>query len=188
MRLQRIRTIAIPVAAALAAGLLLAPGSASGAADGGTTSVTRAEPLPWHVYARVTNTTDRVLIVEFSHGRRYWLEPSEWTAAGGTTGRGHDLEAEVRWCAGWEDYDHRNGACAREERVRLRWKNPVLGYPWMETSEKRGDGSRIEKRIRFSVGEVHRWVTDARSRPLAIVGERKRDQGAKVWHVTVSNA
>jgi len=162
---------------ALGAGVMASPSAAA-----------PPDPTKEQVWVKFVNETDRTIyLTRFteSKAQRIYLDPGDKTELWGSRPAKHDLAVTAQWCSNQVDFDP---TCAGITRPDLKWKNPVIGYPWMETSEYIfDDGSRKEVRIRFSVGESHTWYPYGRKSKVAIVGTRLPDNGAKVWRVTFQN-
>lgn len=171
---------------AVAGGLLLAP-SASAA----PVSVTPAKaPEKYTVYVKFFNESDRVIRLSWpGEGRETLVGVGKTATKGGSERSGFDLSGRASWCPNqgmWES------GCPGEYELSMKWKNPAIGFPWMETIEyvETTDGfDKTSIRIRFYEGESHTWYPYGRASKVKLVGKRMNDlsSGTKVWHVTFLN-
>jgi hypothetical protein len=187
MTTRRLRDVlALLAALAVASGLLLAP-----AAVATPITVTPAkDPGKYNVYVKFINKTDRVIRLYWPGEGREELVGVGGTATKGGSGRsGIDLSGWASWCPGQGTW---TPGCPREHELSMKWKNPTVGYPWMETNEYFETAEGFDKksvRIRFSEGESHTWYPYGRVSKVKMVGQRMDDlsSGTKVWHVTFVN-
>lgn len=178
MALRPIRLTVLAVAAATI-GLMASPLATAAPPD----------PTKEQVWVTYVNESEREIYILHTPPnkltQRIYLEPGDKTELWGSNPAKHDLSISVRWCRDQLEYEF---TCPGLEMMMMKWKNPAIGWPWMETAEYiEADGSRKEVRIRFAVGESHTWYPFGRASRISIVGTRKPDQGAKVWRVAFQN-
>jgi hypothetical protein len=177
--MKSIRATFVAVAVmAIGAGLMASPGASAAPPD----------PTKEQVWVKFVNESDRTIyLTRFTESKteRIYLNPGDKTVMWGSRPAKHDLSVHVHWCSDQKTFSM---TCPGITRPDLKWKNPTIGYPWMEQSEYiYDDGSRRYVRIRFSVGESHTWYPDGRQSKVAILGTRLPDNGAKVWRVAFQN-
>lgn len=187
MTTRRLRDVlALLAALAVASGLLLAP-----AAVATPIAVTPAkDPKSYTVYVKFFNMTDRVIRLYWpGDDREVLVGAGQTDTKGGSSRSGADLSGWASWCPGQGMW---TPGCPGEHDLSMKWKNPTIGYPWMETIEYFETAEGFDKktvRIRFSEGESHTWYPYGRASKVKIVGERMADlsSGTKVWHVKFFN-
>lgn len=186
--MRTLRALIVPLAAlTVAAGLLLTP-TASATPPA---TITKKSPGSYNVHVKFFNESDREIYLYWSlQNQREVLRPGGKSEMGGKTPAKHDLTGNFRWCPGQTAWEV---SCTEEARLDIKWKNPTIGFPWMQTIERTLTPDGLDKKevlIRFSVGESHTWYPYGRSSEVKIIGKRMTDlsTGTKVWHVTFANA
>ena len=108
-----------------------------------------------HVIAYFTNSSDRELyFLTYSGDNRNWergeiLSPGARTSFWGNSNSGKDLTGWVSWCADQAEY---SSYCKEQVTLRLEWKNPFIGWPWMKVGT---DEHGFESMERYTFESAH---------------------------------
>ncbi len=104
-------------------------------------------PAEAHVYVEMKNNTGREVRAYF-HGGLNTRHVREWTSAPGKTiyvwgfaSIGTDIWGWVSWCPTVKYSDN----CAGKLTADLSWKNPTIGWPWMEVHADKHGFRSMEK-------------------------------------------
>ena len=88
-----------------------------------------------HVIAYFTNSSDRELRFQVYSGdnlnweRIFTMKPGARTSFWGNSNGGKDISGYVSWCTDQTTY---SGSCDGLVTLRIGWKNPWIGWPWMK--------------------------------------------------------
>lgn len=106
-------------------------------AEGRSPDYCKIEPAQAHVYVEFTNNSGReVRYSMLSGSNRMWVR--EWTSKPGKTmgvwgnaNAGADIVGSVSWCPTVTYTDNCEGKLTSD----LKWKNPAIGWPWMQVGK-----------------------------------------------------
>lgn len=108
------------------------------------------EPSEAHVYVEMTNSTGRQVRVYF-HGGLNTMHVRAWTSTPGRTiyvwgnaSAGTDIWGRVSWCPTVTYTENCEGKLTAD----LKWKNPGIGWPWMQVNHD-SHGFRALERYTF---------------------------------------
>lgn len=101
-----------------------------------------------HVIAYVTNSSDRELRFDTYSGkggnwvRTFTMDPGGRTSFWGNSVQGKDIRGRVSWCADQVTYDRE---CEGHITLMLGWKNPFIGWPWMQVGTQEHGFKAMER-------------------------------------------
>jgi hypothetical protein len=110
----------------------------------------KIEPAEAHVYVEFTNSTGREVRYSMLSGsnlawvREWTSKPGRTMAVYGNANAGADIVGSVSWCPTVTYTDNCEGKLTAD----LKWKNPAIGWPWMQVG-KDNHGFRAMERYTF---------------------------------------
>jgi hypothetical protein len=110
----------------------------------------KIEPAQAHVYVAFTNNSGREVryfMLSGSNGswvREFTSKPGRSMTVWGNTKAGADIVGSVSWCPTVTYTDNCEGKLTAD----LKWKNPTIGWPWMQVG-KYNHGFRAMERYTF---------------------------------------